>query len=397
MSSRIGPFLNDASLWLMSLEHRFDPYFRDVFDDMFQRSLVEITQTLLRYSHPNHEKHLCEEIAIPDEDKITRQIVEEMFRFTEREYRGRIAERVGNTKTYGVVHAEFEVLDGLPVHLRKGIFATPQRFAAWIRFSGSGPFSPPDVSDAGIVSIGIKLTGVPGEKLLADEKATQDFLGISCPTFTSPNVVENLKLQRQLNAGTPTFYFLNPFDSHYLDLVMQALYARMNRSPFEVRYWSCVPYLLGEGQAMKYSVTPRASAKTKIPWNPPADWLRQAMTQTLLRREVEFDFSVQVQSDQCRMPIEDASIEWPESVSAFVPLARIRIPKQRFDWPEQFRFARALSYNPWHAIAEHRPLGNLNRARRVIYHELSRLRQSMNREPHVEPTGAEVFSEQAAV
>ena len=41
--------------------------------------------------------------------------------------------------------------------------------------------------------------------------------------------------------------------------------------------------------------------------------------------------------------------------------------------------------------AKNRRLGNQNRARRRMYTELSRLRQSMNQAPHIEPTGAEQF------
>ena len=52
------------------------------------------------------------------------------------------------------------------IFLGKGIFAAPRRFPAWIRFGGPGPSSPPDVADAGILSIGMKLTGVEGPKLL---------------------------------------------------------------------------------------------------------------------------------------------------------------------------------------------------------------------------------------
>src|SRR6185503_4501826 len=114
---------------------------------------------------------------------------------------------------------------------------------------------------------------------------------------------------------------------------------------------------------------------------PPDDWLRQSLAMTLSNSDAEFDFMIQLQTDPKRMPIEDASIEWPERLSPFVPVAKIKIPKQEFRSPEQTVFARKLSYNPWHSIAEHRPLGNQNRARLLIYSELSRLRQSMNKEP----------------
>jgi hypothetical protein len=391
MSSKLGPLFNDAVLSLVTFEHRFDPYFRDAFNRVFQRPIVEVAQLLLRILHRNPETRLCQEIPVPDEDAITAGIKDAMSRYTEREYEGCIAERAGNTKTYGVVRGEFRVLDNIPTNYKHGIFANARTYPVWIRFGGPGPASPPDIADSGILSIGIKLMGVAGEKLLDDEKATQDFTGISCPTFTTPNIVENLKLQKLIYARTPVFYFIKPFDSHFLDMTMQGLYARMNRSPLEVRYWSCVPYLLGEGQAMKYSVTPSLNRKTKIPWNPPDDWLRQSLAMTLSNTYAEFDFSIQLQTNVKRMPIEDASIEWPERLSPFVNVGKIVIPKQEFRSPAQDKFARELSFNPWHCIAEHRPLGNQNRARYLIYSELSRLRQSMNHEPHIEPTGHEAF------
>lgn len=391
MSSKLGPRFNDAVLSLVTLEHRFDPYFRDAFNWLFQRPIVEVAQLLLRVLHRNPETRLCQEIPVAGENEITAAIKNAMSLYTEREYQGRIAERAGNTKTYGVVRGEFRVLDNIPTNYKHGIFANAKTYPAWIRFGGPGPASPPDIADSGILSIGIKLMGVPGEKLLDDEKATQDFTGISCPTFTTPNIVENLKLQKLIYARTPVFYFIKPFDSHLCDMTMQGIYARMNRSPLEVRYWSCVPYLLGEGQAMKYSVTPSVNRKTKIPWNPPDDWLRQSLAMTLSNTYAEFDFSIQLQTNVKRMPIEDASIEWPERLSPFVNVAKIVIPKQEFRSPAQDKFARELSFNPWHCIAEHRPLGNQNRARYLIYSELSRLRQAMNHEPHIEPTGHETF------
>ena len=106
---------------------------------------------------------------------------------------------------------------------------------------------------------------------------------------------------------------------------------------------------------------------------------------------------VQIQTDPHRMPIEDATVKWSERLSPYIPVAELRIPRQRFDTPAQLAFADNLSYNPWHSLEAHRPLGNQNRARRRMYHELSRLRQSMNNTPHVEPTGAERFPGSRAV
>jgi hypothetical protein len=143
-----------------------------------------------------------------------------------------------------------------------------------------------------------------------------------------------------------------------------------------------------------YSVRSRLTTRSRIPnvpFRPPDNYLRDNMVKTLAERDVEMDFMVQVQTDPHRMPIENAAVQWPERLSPFVPVATLRIPKQKFDSDAQFAFAHNLSVNPWHCIAEHRPLGNQSRARKRMYYEMSQLRQKMNKTPHVEPTGDEVF------
>jgi hypothetical protein len=115
------------------------------------------------------------------------------------------------------------------------------------------------------------------------------------------------------------------------------------------------------------------------------------MVRTLADGDWEMDLMVQVQTDPHLMPIEDATVKWPERLSPYVPVARLRLPRQRFDSDEQLAFADVLRYNPWHSLPEHRPLGNSNRARRRMYAELAALRQRMNDVPHVEPTGEETF------
>ena len=232
---------------------------------------------------------------------------------------------------------------------------------------------------------------VPGPKLLDDERFTQDLIMVSPASFVTPNVRENAKLQRYVRARTNLFYFINPADTHLLAAFMQALYSRMHTSPLETRYYSNVPFLLGDGQAVQYSLRPRSRTRTGIPVRASDNYLREAMARTLDRGAWSFDFMVQVQTDPHRMPIEDATVKWPERLSPYIPVAELRLPRQRFDSPAQLAFADNLSYNPWHSLEEHRPLGNQNRARRRMYQELSQLRQSMNQAPHIEPTGDERF------
>jgi hypothetical protein len=303
-------------------------------------------------------------------------------------------ERGGNTKTQGIVRAEFIVHDGLPAEMRRGIFAEPKTYRAWVRFSGPGPYITPDIDDVGFMSISIKLMGVPGPKLMDEEKFTQDMFGVSPPTFVTPDVKANAQLQIESLKNASIYYFVNRHRPHLLDGIMQGLFIKTQSSPFESPYFSCVPYLLGEGQAMQYSVWPKTKKRTpipRLPLRPPDDYLRQAMVGALDAGDVELDFRIQRQTDPHLMPIENAGVLWPERLSPRVSVATLRIPRQKFDSPAQMEFAKRLSYNPWHSIAEHRPLGNQSRARRRMYLALSTLRHQMNAVPHFEPTGDEVF------
>ena len=385
--------INDLFLALFYIERRIDPYYRNTFDKIFRKPISALAQFLINFKRKDDHLQISEEKLLLNENEITDLIIQQMAQFTHKYYADSFALRAGNTKTYGVVRGEFEVLPDLADNLRQGVFRYPKTYPAWVRFAGPGPFAPADMKDNGVLSIGIKLMGVEGDKLLDDEKWTQDFTGISAPTFTTPNIIENLKLQSHVFEGSPLFYFINPFDSHFLDAIMQGLYSKTQNSPLEVPYFSCVAYLFGDGQAIHYSIKPCSDEKTKVPRKPSANYLREAMVNTLSTKEVHFDFMIQFQTDAYRMPIENASVEWPEKLSPFIPVARLRLPVQRFDSKGQLAFAENLSYNPWHCIADHRPLGNQNRARKSIYYALSGLRQTMNKEARIEPTGAEVFDD----
>ena len=359
---------------------------RNGLDRLLQQPATDALQSWILWRRRRHgidaDLAIAEERRLPGEDEVTRRITEQMSDFLLRTYRHGTAERAGNTKTYGLLAAEFEVLE-LPEKLRCGLFAAPRRFEAWVRFGGPGPRVTPDIRNNGVLSLGVKVLGVPGETLLEDESHTQDFSAISAPTFTTPDVYENAKLQRLIGAGMPVWYFLNPFDSHYLDMLLQGLYAKAHGSPFEASYWSCVPYLFGKGRAIKYRFVPLRERRSKVPLPAPDNYLRQAMVSTLAEEdEVVFELRLQFQEDPVTMPIEDASVIW---TSEEIPVARLRIPRQAFDTPERDQLARELTINPWHALPEHRPLGNQNRARKLIYYETSRVRQRINDEEHFTP------------
>ena len=386
--------LNGLVSLLIQVERRFDPFVRPAFDAILRDPIARLTTALINRKRPDEGLGIAEEKPLPDEDAHLASIISSFERQMRGLWKPGGFERGGNTKTHGIVRGEFVVHQDLPPQLRHGIYAEPRTYRAWVRFSGPGPYITPDIEDVGFMSISIKLMGVPGPKLMEEEKYTQDMFGVSTPTFVTPDTRANAQLQIESVKNAQFYYFVNFRRSHILDLIMQGLWTKTQSSPFEAPYFSCVPYLLGEGQAMQYSIWPKRKRRTSIPrlpLRPPDDYLRDAMIATLAREDVEFDIRLQLQTDPHLMPLENNAVLWPEKLSPRVSAATLRIPRQKFDSPAQMGFAKRLSYNPWHCIPEHRPLGNQSRARRRMYYELSRLRHTMNAVPHYEPTGDEVF------
>ncbi len=373
----------------LHLERRFEPLFRRTLNRLLREPTAKFLQYTINVRRPNLNLSLAEEQSNDDEDENLNTIIERMMTQMRENFTPGSYERGGNTKTHGIVKATVTVLDDIPAAFRHGVFTEAQTYPAWIRFAGPGPDVPSDINDVGFGSMSIKLMNVPGHKLMDEESATQDLICVSTPTFVTPNTRANANLQYWSLLKLPIFHFLNPRNSHIRDMIMQALWNETMYNPLGTRYWSCVPYLLGPDQAMMYSFVPRSNVETHIPGlpfgAPSFNYLRDNMKLTLDKQSVEFDLMVQVQTDAHRMPIEHAGVRWPESLSPFVPVARIRIPAQTFDTDQRKDFSKRLKMNPWHSLAEHRPLGNQSRARRRMYQTLSDFRQQMNAVSHSEP------------
>ena len=389
-------FIHNILTEMLHIERRFEPLFRRQWNRLFREPSAGIIQYFINLRRKDEGLQPAEEKIDPDEEESLDKIIDLMADQMRGHFKPGSYERGGNTKTHGILRATVTIRDDLPEHFRRGIFVTARNFPAYVRYSGPGPDIPSDIRDVGFASMAVKLMDVPGEKLMDEEKFTQDFITICTPTFVTPNTRENAKLQYWSLLDMPIYYFLNPKDPHILDFLMQGLWNETQYNPLGQRYWSCVPYLLGEGQAMMYSFVPKTEVETQIPGlpfgTPSFNYLRENMIKTLDKKDVVFDLMIQIQTDPHRMPIENAAVRWPEKLSPFIPAATVHIPKQKFDSDAQFAFARQLKMNPWHSLPEHRPLGNQSRARLRMYYELSRFRQEMNQTSHLEPKGDEVFN-----
>jgi hypothetical protein len=158
--------------------------------------------------------------------------------------------------------------------------------------------------------------------------------------------------------------------------IIKAIKAKHVASLLEINYWSGSPYWLGPatgqgGHAVKYSAVSRQAGRTPPPDHPedlPNDYLTQTLTSYLQSQEAVFDFKVQLQKDALKMPVEDPSVLWDETISEPETVATLRIPPQQVNGSGDLATrCELMSFNPWHALAEHRPMGGINRLRKVVY------------------------------
>ena len=304
------------------------------------------------------------------------------------------AHRDAHAKAHGCVRARFRVAEKLPAELRQGIFQEGGVYRGWIRYSnGAGRAEKDSKGDAR--GMAIKLLGVPGPKLAGDETATQDFLLINSPVFFVRNAADYVEFSKAAAAGKPVSFFIHGFNLfrwrfHELRAAL-AILRKKTADPLAIRYWSATPYLFGETGPVKYSARPCAAAPIKKPDKNNPDFLRGAMSARLKDEGACFEFLVQLRTDPAREPIEDPTVQWSEKTSPFRRVATIDIPAQRFESAEQQKFCENLSMNPWHAAPEHRPLGGINRVRKVVYEGVSKLRHDLNGAARSEPTGGETF------
>jgi hypothetical protein len=116
---------------------------------------------------------------------------------------------------------------------------------------------------------------------------------------------------------------------------------------------------------------------------------RPALIAELRDRPYEFDIQVQLCADLARMPVEDVTVEWPEQLSPFVTVAKLRFPQQDISDDDNLDKMDALSFTPWRVTAEHAPLGNIMRVRKEVYRHSSILRHKLNQQERIEPGSAD--------
>ena len=120
--------------------------------------------------------------------------------------------------------------------------------------------------------------------------------------------------------------------------------------------------------------------------NPSA--LRDLVREFFRRETATYELRVQLATDLASMPVEDASVDWPQEESPYRGVAELVLPPQDPYSPARRVYADdVLSFNPWHGLVEHQPLGSIQRVRRPVYDDSSDDRHERNASPRTEPSG----------
>jgi hypothetical protein len=283
--------------------------------------------------------------------------------------------RAQHAKDTGCVKAQFIVEPRLPDEYRRGVFEEPRTYDdVIIRFSNASDLVAKDGTGTAR-GMAIKIPHVDGERaIVGDGDSSQDFLLVDSPTFVFRAVKDYMTLfawRHRLKFDVPAILAFFPFHRAQVSAINQARKNIIKGSLLE-QYWSMTPFRLGP-RAVKFTAKPQEANFRSPPLkgpDDPEDFLFQRLANHLKTNEARFDFMVQFQNDAERMPIEDAMVEWKESESPFHKLATVKIPIQDLASKEMQAFrasCETLSFTPWHSLADHRPLGGLNRLRRVAY------------------------------
>jgi hypothetical protein len=328
---------------------------------------------------------LYKEYPDPQYDEVLAELIPTIKQTILAKFKRGTTCRGSHAKGHAAVRADFIVEGGLPEELSVGIFSKPRTYPAWIRFSNLS-ITPEHDLQKDVRALAIKLMEVDGEMSWQPEAGakTMDFIMMGSPRFLTPNLSSFTKFQKALCAGGLTlFWYLM---THPKTLWIVATSQSTTGSVLEIPYWSQTAFTFGD-RAVKYHMQPLTDRITPIPARPSPNYLREEMIRTLKEQSIEFDFMVQFQADPYKMPIEDPTVRWDPELSPYRKVAKVRVLRQsNIDSLERQIFCENLSFNCGRTLPEHRPMGDINRARLAIYDAIAAFRRHRNNADPTEPT-----------
>ena len=316
----------------------------------------------------------------------------------------RHAVRDAHAKSHGFLKGILTIPENLPDHLAQGIFAHPGYYDVMVRLSAA----PGDLrSDKTPVPHGfaLKILNVPGERLLPEDSSegkNQDFLMVNMPVLVFGTVRKYMQMlpfmteaerapelvMRGLRGVMRGVDHLVSRAGLQASATIKGL-ARSQHHILGETYHSMAALRYGNYIA-KISVAPESESVkqlTGIPMQIQEDsGIRDLVQDFFKRNTADYVIRAQLCTNLDRMPVEDAAVLWDEDESPHQVIGTLHFPKQQTFSPARRVYSDdVLSFNPWHGVKEHQPLGSIMRVCMQVYERSSCFRHYMNTQPRTEP------------
>jgi hypothetical protein len=262
-----------------------------------------------------------------------------------------------------------EVLADLPEFASHGLFATPAALEVQVRLSNGGMDRASD-RKPDVRGLALRVLGVQGEAALGDGPArSQDFLLINHSVFAFPKSDEfvDFVLAAAHGGGATVKYLVKRYGLlKGLQRLIKTVKSFARPFPgfaaatvFSAAPIACGPYAV----RVRLVPSPDNGPGTKGAQD---DW-NTDFSGRLRHQPLRWELQLQPFVNETLTPIEDASVEWP---SPYTTVARLVLPQQdttSADGQALTQAIEASAFDPWQALAAHRPLGDVMRARKVVY------------------------------
>src|SRR6185437_11341052 len=345
--------------------------------------------------------------ANPDltqEAQTIQSIITELTGKLNKQYDGVLHLRDTHPKANACVKANVTINPDLPANLKIG-FLKGTGYKAWIRFSNAADHVTAD-TETDFRGMAIKMFGVSGDRLPipGDENDTQDLLFIANGAFFagSPQHFHDF-FAACIKGGGSCDPMHNPYVAwHFLTHPRGAYNLLTGRKVYpsvaDIKWFSVAPFVLGDNaHVIKYSAFP-AEQQTQYAKPGKSPYYLQQRLENLLDPaaggHLRLNLQIQMRSDPVSEPIENTLVAWSDKTSPWQKIATIDVYPQTFATTAQQEFCERLTFNPWHGLKAHMPVGGINRARRDVMHAMQDVRLKANGLTRFGPrelTGDETF------
>lgn len=313
------------------------------------------------------------------------------------------AVRAVHAKAHGIMEGTLSIDEGLPPELAQGMFARSSEHKVYLRISTN----PGDILEDSISlprGLAIKVLDVEGERLPDAEGNAQDFVMVNGKVFQAKTADKFLSSLKLLAKTTDRLEGTKNVLSSILRGLNTALGAvgiesstitslggAPNVDPLGETYFSVTPFRYGDYIA-KFSIAPisptlTSLTGTEIDASDRHDAIRETVQSEMMSIDGLWEFRVQLCRDIEKQPVEDPTVEWDESEAPFQRVGTIAVSAQDSWQADRVKAVdEAMRFSVWTGLEAHKPLGNINRARKDTYRHSTEFRERFNGCPIHEPS-----------